>query len=516
MTAEHIDVLIVGAGLSGVATAYHLQRKCPEKSFLILEGRQAMGGTWDLFRYPGIRSDSDMATLGFGFRPWDEDASIVGGERIRDYVQTTAAECGIDAHIRFGHAVTGAEWSSEEARWRVFARTAEGESVEITCSMLVSCAGYYDYAQGHTPEFPGREDFGGEVIHPQHWPEGLDHRGKRIVVIGSGATAVTVVPAMAEEAEHVTMLQRSPTYMVSRPATPEFSVRARRLLPRRIASRVIRTRNILLGALNYQIARRLPVRTKERILAGVQCQLPRGFDIATHFTPAYDPWDQRLCLVPDGDMFRAVSEGRASVVTGGIDRFTESGIRLQSGEMLEADVIVTATGLNMRAIGGMELTVDGSRVDIAETVAYKGMMLSGVPNFAFVIGYVNSSWTLRAELVAKYLCGVIRHMDTTGTAVCTPAEPGDARRAPLFGLTSGYAQRGNAVMPKQGGRAPWRMHHNYLREMLTTLNRSRIDDDGVSFERARPAGASPAGVRPDRPATAEIRLASAAGARDAA
>lgn len=491
MDAEHIDVLIVGAGLSGVATARHLQRECPDKSFLILEGRHAMGGTWDLFRYPGIRSDSDMSTLGFGFRPWNEDASIVGGERIRDYVQSTAVEYGIDAHIRFGHAVSGAEWSSDEARWRVHARTAEGERVEITCSMLVSCAGYYDYEEGYTPEFPGQEEFSGAVVHPQHWPEDLDYRGKRVVVIGSGATAVTVVPAMAEEAAHVTMLQRSPTYMVSRPATPEFSVRARRMLPERIASRVVRIRNILFNALSYQTARRLPERTKAKIRAGLERQLPADFDIATHFTPAYNPWDQRLCLVPDGDMFTAISEGRASVVTDRIERFTENGIQLQSGEFLEADVIVTATGLNMRAIGGMALTVDGKSVEIADTVAYKGLMLSGVPNFAFVIGYVNSSWTLRAELVAKYLCGVIRRMDRTGAAVCTPGSSEDPHRAPLFGLTSGYAERGNAVMPKQGAREPWRMHHNYLREMLVTLNRSRIDDGGVSFERARPAVVPP-------------------------
>lgn len=482
MSAEHVDVLIVGAGLSGVGAACHLQKYCPGTTFAILEGRDAIGGTWDLFRYPGIRSDSDMSTLGYSFRPWDRARTIAGGSDIRSYVADTAAEHGVGRHIRFGHRVIDADWSSEDARWTVRARRArDGEEVEVTCSFLFSCAGYYDYERGHTPDFHGIERFSGRVVHPQQWPDDLDHSGKRVVVIGSGATAVTVVPAMAATAGHVTMLQRSPTYLVSRPATDSFAVRMRGKLPAALANPLVRWKNIALNFYTYQKARRAPERTKALLREGVRMQLPAGYDIDTHFTPRYDPWDQRLCLVPDGDFFTAVREGRASVVTDHIRSVEETGIALRSGEFLEADVIVTATGLNMLAVGGMRLTVDGVKVDVPEAVAYKGMMLSEVPNFAFTIGYINSSWTLRAELVSRYVCELLEHMRRSGLRTCTPLRPRTRERAPLFDLSSGYAERGNAAMPKQGGAAPWRMHHNFLREWLFTLRRSKVRDSGVRF-----------------------------------
>ncbi|GAA4485700.1 NAD(P)/FAD-dependent oxidoreductase [Rhodococcus olei] len=482
MSGEHVDVVIIGAGLSGIGAAYHLQKYCKDTSFTILEGREAIGGTWDLFRYPGIRSDSDMATLGYSFRPWDKAQSIVGGAEIRKYAQDTAAEYGIDRHVRFGHQVLGAQWSTRDARWTVRARHG-ADIVEITCSFLYACAGYYDYAEGYTPDFPGLDSFRGRVVHPQHWPADLDHTGKKVVVIGSGATAVTLVPSMAQTAGHVTMLQRSPTYMATRPGTAPFSAKARRLLPAALANPLVRWRSIATSAYTYQVARRRPDKTKALLRKGLEAQLPAGYDIDTHFTPRYNPWDQRLCLVPDGDMFAAIREGRASIVTDRIERFTEAGIALQSGERLDADIVVTATGLNMRAVGGIDLVVDDTPVNVPDTVAYKGMMLSGVPNFAFTIGYVNSSWTLRADLVARYVTHLLNHMRRRGEAICTPLRPDDPERAPLFGLTAGYATRGDAVMPKQGGSAPWQLHHNYVRELLVTLRRSAVRDSGVRFSK---------------------------------
>lgn len=482
MSAQHIDVLIVGAGVSGVGAACHLQKHCPGTSFAILEGREAFGGTWDLFRYPGIRSDSDMSTLGYSFRPWHKSRSIAGGAEIRSYVADTAVEHGVDRHVRFGHHVTEAEWSSEEARWTVRARREDdGREVEFTCSFLFVCSGYYDYRSGYTPEFPGVEQFGGRLVHPQLWPEDLDYSGKRVVVIGSGATAVTLVPAMAEQASHVTMLQRSPTYMASRPAVDPLAVKLRERLPAAVADTVVRWKSIATAFCNYQRARRFPRKTKALLRRGVVAQLPEGYDVDTHFAPRYNPWDQRLCLVPDGDIFGAISEGRASVVTDHIKTFTDRGVELRSGAVLEADVVVTATGLNMLPAGGIGLTVDGDPVDLPETVAYKGMMLSGVPNFAFALGYINSSWTLRAELVARYVCDLINDMQRRRLRTCVPRRPEKPGRAPLFDLDSGYAQRGNAVMPKQGAEAPWRMHHNYLRERLVTLRRTGRRDTGLHF-----------------------------------
>lgn len=440
-----------------------------------------MGGTWDLFRYPGIRSDSDMSTLGYSFRPWNKSKSIVGGSEIRDYVAQTARRFDIDRQIRFGHRVTHAAWSSERALWTVRARRSDGEVVELTCSFLFSCAGYYDYEQGYTPEFPGIGHFRGLVVHPQKWPEDLDYKGKHVVVIGSGATAVTLVPAMAGTAAHVTMLQRSPTYMASRPAADPFTVEVRRKLPESLASRVVRWQSVLKGFWIYQTARRFPGKMKSLLRKGLEAQLPGGFDIDTHFTPRYNPWDQRLCLVPDGDIFTAIRDGDASVVTDHIDSFTQYGIRLRSGETLDADIVVTATGLNMLPVGGIELTVDGVAVNVPETVAYKGMMLSDVPNFAFTFGYINSSWTLRAELVARYVCRILNRMRRRGYRTCTPLRPEHEGRSPLFDLSAGYVKRANAVMPKQGTTDPWLLHHNYIRELLTTLRPGPVGERGIRF-----------------------------------
>lgn len=478
---EHVDVLIVGAGLSGVGAAWYLRKRCPERTFTILESRDAMGGTWDLFRYPGVRSDSDMSTLGYSFRPWNKPKSIVGGTEIREYVAQTAQRFGIDRHIRFGHTVIDAAWSSEHALWTVRARRGSGDLIELTCSFLFACSGYYDYERGYTPDFPGMERFRGQVVHPQKWPADLDYEGKRVVVVGSGATAVTLVPAMAETSAHVTMLQRSPTYMASRPAADPFAVGVRRKLPESLASRLVRWQSVVKGFCTYQTARRFPEKMKSLLRKGIEARLPEGYDIDTHFTPRYNPWDQRLCLVPDGDIFTAIREGRAAVVTDHVDTFTEDGIRLQSGETLDADIVVTATGLNMLPVGGIDLTVDGVAVNIPDTVAYKGMMLSGVPNFAFTFGYINSSWTLRAELVARYVCQLLNHMRRRDYRTCTPLRPEHPGRNPLFNLSAGYVKRGNAVMPKQGRTDPWLLHHNYIRELLTTLRPGPVGRRGIRF-----------------------------------
>src|SRR5438876_6828717 len=400
MSPEHFDVLIVGAGLSGIGAGYHLQRKCPAKSFVILEGRDCIGGTWDLFRYPGIRSDSDMFTMGYSFKPWKEAKAIADGPHILNYVRETAAENGIDKKIRFNHRVKRASWSSRDARWTVEAeRSAGGEGaaeiVRFTCNFLFMCSGYYKYEEGYTPEFSGRGDFTGPIVHPQKWPEDLDYAGKRVVVIGSGATAVTLVPAMARSAGHVTMLQRSPTYIVSLPAEDPIANFLRRRLPAKLAYAIVRWKNVLLTMASFQLSRRRPRVAKWLIRRGVERRLPPGYDIDTHFKPAYGPWHQRLCLVPDGDLFEAINEGRASICTDQIDTFTESGLPLASGAHLDADVIITATGLNLQVLGGVELSVDGREVAIPKTYGYKGMMLSGVPNLALAFGYTNASWTLK-------------------------------------------------------------------------------------------------------------------------
>jgi cation diffusion facilitator CzcD-associated flavoprotein CzcO len=492
VTSEHVDVLIVGAGLSGIGAACHLERRCPQKRYAILEARGASGGTWDLFRYPGIRSDSDMYTLGYAFRPWDGTASIADGPSILRYIRDTAREHGVDRHIRYHHRVVRADWSGAEARWTVQAERADtGETVRLTCDFLLACTGYYRYDEGYTPELPGVERFTGELVHPQHWPEDLDHAGRRVVVIGSGATAITLVPAMAERAAHVTMLQRSPTYIVSLPAEDPVARLARRVLPRRAAYTVVRWKNVAVSTAFYQLCRRAPRLAKRIIREGVVRRLPAGYDVDTHFAPRYDPWDQRLCLVPDGDLFRAISGGRASIVTDHIETFTETGIRLASGAELEADIVVTATGLNLLALGGMELAVDGRPVRLPETYAYKGMMLGGVPNMAFVVGYTNASWTLKADLTCAYVCRLLQHMDAHGHRQVVPVVPDPPPRPePFIDLQSGYVLRALDRFPRQGDRTPWRLHQNYLRD-IALLRHRPVDDGTLAFSGPQPAAREP-------------------------
>jgi len=473
---EHVDVLIVGAGLSGIGAAVHLQKSCPRKSYAILESRQAIGGTWDLFRYPGIRSDSDMFTLGYSFKPWCDDDSIAAGEKIRNYIRETAREHRVEDHIRFGHEVVSAEWSSEEARWTVRAEHG-GEAVELTCDFFYGCTGYYRYDEGFTPEFPGRERFQGEVVHPQRWPEDLDYRGKRVVVIGSGATAVTLIPAMAPETEHITMLQRSPGYIVTLPGQDPIAKGLRRVLPAKAVYAIVRWKNVLTQMAFYQLSRRAPRFTRKLIRRGVERQLPAGYDVDRDFEPRYNPWDERVCLVPGGDLFEALRSGRASVVTDTIETFTEKGLKLTSGRELEADVIVTATGLNLLVFGGIEVKVDGQRQEFSKLVGYKGMMFGGVPNLALALGYTNASFTLKCDLVSQYLCRLLNHMDAHGYEVATPREPGPAvDRVPFIDLESGYVLRSLDQLPMQGEKRPWRLHQNYAAD-IRLLKHGPVDDE---------------------------------------
>jgi monooxygenase len=467
----HVDVVIIGAGLSGIGAACHLQDRLPETSYLILEGRSTMGGTWDLFRYPGVRSDSDMFTLGYRFRPWTGEKAIADGSSILTYVRETASEYSVEDNIRYGVRVERAVWCGDTATWTVHG-TREGEPVEVTCGFLWSCSGYYRYDQGFLPDFDGVDDFtaaGGTVVHPQHWPSDLDYEGKRVIVVGSGATAVTLVPAMAMgegAAAHVTMLQRSPTYILALPGVDKLAMKLRAKLPPRAAYAVTRWKNILLTTGSYQLSRRRPELAKRIIRKGVKSQLPDGYDVDTHFKPAYDPWDQRLCLVPDGDLFRSIRGGNVEVVTEHIDRFTKAGLRLESGRELEADVVVTATGLDLLAFGGIDLVVDGEPVNLPDTMAYKGMLLSGVPNFAYVIGYTNASWTLKADLVSEYVTRLLAHMRSRRLDVVVAERDPEVTEEPFMDFQSGYVQRALHRLPKQGHRAPWRLRQNYLRDAL--------------------------------------------------
>ncbi len=486
---EHFDVLIVGAGLSGIGAAWHLQKKCPARSFAILEGREASGGTWDLFRYPGVRSDSDMYTLGYRFRPWKEAKAIADGPSILKYIREVASDHGIDRKIRYSHKVVGASWSTPEARWTVDLEVGpERQRRQLTCGFLWMCSGYYSYDGGYQPEFPGIENFKGRIAHPQKWTPDIDYAGKKVVVIGSGATAVTLVPSMADDsagggAAHVTMLQRSPTYMAMRPSEDPFATKMRKRLPLKLAYMVTRWKNVLLGMYFFQMCKHYPDKVKSLLLGGVRKVLGPDHDIDTHFTPRYKPWDQRLCLVPDADFFRAMRRGKVDVVTDHIDTFTETGIKLKSGKELEADLVVTATGLVLVPVGGAKLTVDGQPVDLSKRFIYKGMMYSDVPNLASVFGYTNASWTLKADLVSEYVCRILNHMARGGYRICMPRNDDPTlSEEPWVSFSSGYIQRALAHQPKQGSRRPWKLYQNYALDLLS-LRFGSIRDRAMTFVR---------------------------------
>jgi len=484
MSHEHLDVLIIGAGLSGIGAAVHLQKKCPGKTYAILEMREAMGGTWDLFRYPGIRSDSDMYTLGYYFKPWTNPKAIADGDDILAYIRETAEEYGVQEKIRYRHKVTGLSWSTRDARWTVHAeRTDTGEPVAFTAGFVVGCSGYYKYEHGYTPDFPGIDEYQGTLVHPQKWPEDLDYDGKKIVVIGSGATAVTLVPALTERAGHVTMLQRSPTYVANVPREGAIGNALRGKLPEKVSYHLTRAAHVLMAMGFFQFTRRFPKRARGFLLDKVQAELGEGFDMS-HFTPRYDPWDERLCAVPDGDMFEVIKEGKASVVTDHIERFTDEGILLKSGEELEADIVVTATGLILQVLGGAEVTVDGEPVKASEKLYYKGAMLEDVPNLAMVFGYTNSSWTLKADLILDLVCRLLNRMDARGDAICTPRNSHGAQDGgPFIDLTSGYIQRALHMLPRQGESAPWRLYQNYLLDFVMMRLRP-LEDGALVFEKA--------------------------------
>src|ERR1700741_4856955 len=488
MPIEHFDVVIIGAGLSGIGAGYRLQTRCPRKRYVIFEARPAIGGTWDLFRFPGSRSHSDMFPFAYPFRPWKEAKAIADGPAILNYLRETAQEFGIDRHVRFQHRVHSASWSSADPRWLLEVKNgANGETVQCPCDFLYGCTGYYRYDAGHEPAFPGAQRFRGRFVHPQHWPEDLDYAGKRIVVIGSGATAVTLVPAMSLAAAHVTMLQRSPSYILSLPSADAVANLLRRFLPLGMAHRIARWKNILISLGIYQLCRRAPTVARRLLCQGAAKSLPPGYEIDKHFNPRYQPWDQRLCVVPDSDLFRSISDGRASVVTGEIDPFTEHGVRLQSGQQLEADIIVSATGLKMLALGAVHLTVDGTPIDPGQTFVYKGTMLGNVPNFAFCMGYTNASWTLRADLASVFVCRLLNHMDRHDCRISKPVcAPASLRARPLLDLTSGYVARAAAGLPKQAAQKPWLIRQNYILDMLT-MKLSGMDDGILKFGLASPS-----------------------------
>lgn len=482
MSREYFDVVIVGAGLSGIGSACHLRRQCPDKSFAILESRDVIGGTWDLFRYPGIRSDSDMHTLGYSFKPWKADKAIADGPAILDYVRETATEYGVDRHIRYGHKVVSASWSSEDAAWTLGIERADPEeAVEIRCNVLHVCAGYYRYDHCYLPEFEGYDRFRGPIIDPQQWPEDLDYTGKTMVVIGSGATAMTIVPAVSKDVRRVVMLQRSPTYVISRPDKDVVANALRKVLPEKAAYAITRWKNVAIQQWIYSHAKRKPGSARRKLIKWVRDALGPDYDVDTHFTPRYNPWEQRLCLIPNGDLFEAINSGKAEIVTDTIDRFTDNGIRLGSGRELQADIIVTATGLDLVVLGGASFEVDGQLVDFSNTFLYKGVMCSGVPNMVTTFGYINASWTLRADIIAEYVCRLINHMDDTGTRVCVPQlRPEDAampRRDWIEGFSSGYLQRVMQRLPRQGDRDPWINPQNYKKDRK--MYRDATMEDGV-------------------------------------
>ena len=482
MHLEHFDVLIVGAGLSGIGAAYRLKQLCPGKSFAIVEARESIGGTWDLFRFPGVRADSDMFTLAYPFRPWKGAKAIPDGPSILEYVRETARTFGIDKLIRFGHRVVRAEWASSDTRWSVdIERASNAHALRLTCGFLYFCSGYYRYEAGYLPSFPGSDRYAGTIVHPQHWPDGLDYAGKRVVIIGSGATAVTLVPAMTDKAAHVTMLQRSPSYVFSVPSHDVVADALRRWLPERAAHQLSRWKNLLIAMALYEVCRRRPKFAKSLLRRGAASRLPKDYAVDTHFKPRYNPWEQRLCFVPDSDLFHALRDGRASIVTDQIKTFTESGVLLQSGTELAADIVVAATGLQLQALGGAQLVVDGRAVDMGATLSYRGVMWSGVPNAAACMGYTNASWTLRADLASRFVCRLLRHMDRRALRVCVPREAdASMRRLPLNDFSSGYFQRDLARFPKQGTKSPWRLRQNYIVDRIG-LEFGPLDDGVIAY-----------------------------------
>ena len=488
MPGDHFDVLIVGAGLSGIGAGYHLQANCPTKTYAILESRSCIGGTWDLFRYPGVRSDSDMYTLGYSFRPWTEPKSIADGPSILNYVRETASAYGIDKKILFGHGVKRASWSSADATWTVEVERGEAkEIIRLTCNFLFMCSGYYKYEKGYTPDFPGIQNFSGRIVHPQKWTEDIDYANKKVVVIGSGATAVTLVPEMAKSAGHVTMLQRSPTYVVARPDTDSIATWLRGKLSSKAAYAITRWKNVLLSMYFFRLARRKPERVKTLILGGVRQALGPDYDVATHFTPRYNPWDQRLCLVPNGDLFAAIKSGQASVVTDQIETFTARGLKLTSGKELDADIVVTATGLDLQVLGGLEVAVDGRKIDFSKTMNYKGLMYSDVPNLAAAFGYTNASWTLKCDLTCEYVCRLLNYMDKHGYRQCTPKRTDPSvTEAPWIDFSSGYVQRALDKFPKQGSKKPWKLYQNYALDIMS-LKFGSLKDDAMEFSGSRNA-----------------------------
>ena len=492
---EHFDVLIVGAGISGVGAAHHLAKRCPAKTYAILEARAEMGGTWDLFRYPGIRSDSDMFTLGYGFHPWRNDKVIADGPSIKSYVEATAREYGIDRHVRFATRVEKIEFDTASARWTATAATAAGEK-KFTCNFLWMCSGYYRYSAGYTPDFPGADRFRGDVVHPQLWPENYDYAGKRVVVIGSGATAVTLIPSMTGKAAHVTMLQRSPSWYYNLPFRSPLVATMAKIMPKGLAFRLVRWHRIVFQQIMYKMIRARPEKAGENLLDHVREQLPAGYDVETHFHPRYAPWDQRLCVVPDGDLFKAIRDGKASVETGEIETWVEDGIRLKSGKTLKADIIVTATGLHLEAMGGAKASVDGRPVDLGRTFTYRGFAVSGLPNLAFVFGYTNSSWTLRADLISQYVCRLINYMDKKGYAIAAPVNKDETlKEEPFLNLSSGYILRAAGRLPKQGDKAPWRNPQSYFRDIFT-LRHGRLDDGVMTFSKVSAAKGAGKGAEP--------------------
>jgi monooxygenase len=477
---DHLDVLIVGAGISGISGAYYLSTQCPTKKIAVFEGRDTLGGTWDLFRYPGIRSDSDMYTLGFAFNPWSSDKAIADAPSIMTYLNETVDKFGLRKYIYYGRKITAAAWDSKTARWTV-SYTQDGAAQSVTCNFVYMCSGYYNYAKAHRPDFAGEANFTGDIIHPQFWPDNFSHQNKKIVVIGSGATAVTLVPAMAAAAAKVTMLQRSPTYVVSAPGVDGLANWLRDHIPKGLAYSIIRWRNVLRQMFFYHLARRWPDKTKQNILDLLAPELPEGYDIGKHFTPSYNPWDQRICLVPDSDLFRAIKAGKAEVVTDHIDHFDATGIALKSGEHLDADVIVTATGLELQLLSGMEVSVDGCHINFADTFSYKGMMYSGVPNLASAFGYTNASWTLKADLTAEYVCRLVNHMNEKGMRECRPNLAGKTLEpTPWLDFTSGYVTRAMDLFPKQGTEAPWKVHQNYALDLMA-FRFGKLDDGTMVF-----------------------------------